>query len=186
MKFQCRILAESQLLSLTSSQVNNAGNGAGQGILAADLTTEDVERAFAANFFAALYTTQATLPYMPNQSRIVNIGTVVSRLNSLPGVAAYGAAKAAQDYLTGSFAHELGRGRGITVNTVAPGGTVTDAVGWFPDGELRTQVGTTLLGLTKLGARAGTPEEVADAVLLVVSEQARWITGQYIAASGGI
>jgi NAD(P)-dependent dehydrogenase (short-subunit alcohol dehydrogenase family) len=122
---------------------------------------------------------------MPRGASIVNIGTVVSHLTSLPGVAVYGASKAAQDYLTGALAKELGRTKGIRVNTVAPGGTSTDADGWYPAGEMRDEVSATLGGLTKLELRAGLPEEVADAVLFVVSNHARWITGQYIAVSGG-
>jgi NAD(P)-dependent dehydrogenase (short-subunit alcohol dehydrogenase family) len=72
------------------------------------------------------------------------------------------------------------------VNTVAPGPTNTDAASWFPEGELREEVGRKLAVGARLGRAAGDPEEVADAVLLVVSDAARWITGQYIAASGGI
>lgn len=129
---------------------------------------------------------QAVIPHMPSGGRIVNIGTIVSRLSNLPGLSLYGASKAAQDYLTGALAEELGRSKGITVNTIAPGGTATGAEGWYPEGEMRNAVGATLVGMTKLGARAGEPEEIADAVLLIVSHHARWITGQYIAVSGGV
>jgi len=168
--------------------VNNAGSGAGEGILIKDLPQADAEKAFAVNFFASLYVSQAVIPHMPQGGRIVNIGTIVSRLSNLPGVSVYGASKAAQDYLTGALALELGRSNGITVNTIAPGGTQTGAnqQNWYPEGEMRNLVGMTLLGMTKLGERAGKAEEVADAVLLVVSDHARWITGQYIAVSGGV
>lgn len=81
---------------------------------------------------------------------------------------------------------QLGPRQGITVNTVAPGPTKTDAVTWFPDNELRDEVSQKLAVGARLGRVAGDPEEIADAVLLVVSDAARWITGQYIAASGGI
>jgi NAD(P)-dependent dehydrogenase (short-subunit alcohol dehydrogenase family) len=72
------------------------------------------------------------------------------------------------------------------VNTVAPGPTVTDAAGWYPENELRADVMTKMAGASKSDKIAGTADEIADAVLLVVSEQARWITGQYVAASGGM
>jgi NAD(P)-dependent dehydrogenase (short-subunit alcohol dehydrogenase family) len=63
---------------------------------------------------------------------------------------------------------------------------MTDAVTWFPEGKLRDEVNQKMSVGARLGRVAGYPEEVADAVLLVVSNGARWITGQYIAASGGI
>ena len=167
-------------------QVNNAGAGTAQGKLATEVTQAEVERAFAINVFSGLYAVQAAVPHMPQGGRIVNVGSVVSRLTHLPGVALYGAAKAAQDYLTAALATELGQERGITVNTVAPGPTSTDAAGWFPAGEMRDEVGAALLGLTRLGRRPGRPDEVADAVAMLVSDQGRWITGQHISASGGI
>ncbi|KAK4044161.1 hypothetical protein C8A01DRAFT_43077 [Parachaetomium inaequale] len=166
--------------------INNAGAGTGQGKLLVDLAPEEVQKAFALNTFSTLYTAQAAAPHMPSGGRIVNIGTVVSRLNHMSGVAVYGASKAAQEYLTGALAAELGPRQGITVNTVAPGPTTTDAVNWFPEGELRDEINEKMTVATRLGRVAGDPKEVADAVLLVVSDAARWITGQYIAASGGI
>ncbi|KAK3294435.1 uncharacterized protein B0H64DRAFT_343800 [Chaetomium fimeti] len=166
--------------------INNAGAGTGQGKLLIDLTPEEVQKAFALNTFSTLYVAQAAAPYIPSGGRIVNIGTVVSRINNMPGVGVYGASKAAQEYLTAALAAELGPRQGVTVNTVAPGPTKTDAATWFPEGELRDEVNQKLSVGARLGRVAGDPEEVADAVLLVVSDAARWITGQYIAASGGI
>ncbi|GAB1319311.1 Versicolorin reductase [Madurella fahalii] len=166
--------------------INNAGTGTGQGTLLADLTPVDVQKAFALNTFSTLYTVQAALPYIPSGGRIVNIGSVVSKINNMLAVGVYGASKAAQDYLTAALAAELGSSEGITVNTVAPGPVKTDAASWFPDGELKDDVMRKLAVGARLGRVAGDPEEVADAVLLVVSNGARWITGQYIAASGGI
>jgi NAD(P)-dependent dehydrogenase (short-subunit alcohol dehydrogenase family) len=81
---------------------------------------------------------------------------------------------------------QLGPSKGITVNTVAPGPTQTDAGSWFPAGELRDGINQRMSTASRLGRVLGEPEEVADAVLLVVSDAARWLTGQYIAASGGI
>ncbi|KAK4109100.1 NAD(P)-binding protein [Canariomyces notabilis] len=167
-------------------KVNNAGCGAGQGKLITDLTPAEIQQAFAVNTFTTLYTVQAAVPYMPRGGRIVNIGSVVSRMHNMLGTGVYGASKAAQEYLTAALAAELGASRGITVNTVAPGPTKTDAATWFPAGELRDDVFRKLASGSRSGAVAGNVEDVADAVLLVVSEGARWVTGQYIAASGGI
>lgn len=165
--------------------VNNAGKGVGQGKDLVDLTPEEVYEAFAVNTFSTIFVSQAAIPHMADGGRIVNVGTVVSRL-ALPACSVYGASKAAQEYLTSALAIELGKSKGITVNTVAPGPTMTDAVTWFPDGPARDVVSQKLLNGAMLEERPAAPEEVADAVLLVVSSQARWVTGQYIAASGGI
>ncbi|KAK1836866.1 hypothetical protein QBC39DRAFT_247215 [Podospora conica] len=167
--------------------VNNAGSGSAQGVSIFDLTTADIERGFAANTYSTLYAVQAVAPHMPRGGRIVNIGSVISRVRNAPGLAVYGASKAAQEYLTGAMSFELGTTKGITVNTVAPGPVGnTDANDWYPDGDMKTDVGAKLVVGAKLGRVAGEVDEIADAVLLVVSEQGRWITGQYIAASGGI
>ncbi|EAQ87696.1 hypothetical protein CHGG_04315 [Chaetomium globosum CBS 148.51] len=174
------------VLTCPPPKVNNAGAGTGQGKLLVDLTPEEVQQAFALNTFSTLYVAQAAAPHMPSGGRIVNIGTVVSRMNNMPGVGVYGASKAAQEYLTAALAAELGPRQGITVNTVAPGPTNTDAASWFPENDLRDEVSQKLAVGARLGKVAGDPEEIADAVLLVVSDAARWITGQYIAASGGV
>ncbi|KAK4442086.1 hypothetical protein QBC34DRAFT_419278 [Podospora aff. communis PSN243] len=166
--------------------VNNAGSGGGQGTIFLDLKPEEVHSAFANNTFSTIYVTQAAVPYMPRGGRIVNVGSIVSRLSTLPGVSVYGASKAAQEFLTRALATEFGASKGITVNTVAPGPTVTDATGWYPDNEMKPDLVAKMAGASKADRMAGTAEEIADAVLLVVSEQARWITGQYVAASGGM
>lgn len=166
--------------------VNNAGGGTGQGKLFFELTPEEVQQAFSINTFSTLFATQAAVHHMPKGGRIVNIGSIVSRMTNLPGVSIYGASKAAQEFLTGVMATELGASKGITVNTVAPGPTATDAAGWFPEGELREEVVRKMVAAGRSDRVGGTPEEIADAVLLVVSDQARWLTGQYVAASGGM
>lgn len=73
------------------------------------------------------------------------------------------------------------------MNTVAPGPTAeTDAGTWFPDNDLKPEVFRRMAAEARMEKLAGTVEDVADAVLLLVSEHARWITGQYVAVSGGI
>ncbi|KAK0643824.1 hypothetical protein B0T16DRAFT_430269 [Cercophora newfieldiana] len=166
--------------------VNNAGGGTGQGTQFLDLTPDQVQHAFAVNTFSTIYATQAVVPHMPKGGRIVNIGSIVSRMSTLPAVSIYGASKAAQEYLTGALANELGASRGITINTISPGPTSTDAASWFQGDELKKELLLKMSLAVKADRMNGTPEEVADAVLLVVGEQARWITGQYIAASGGM
>lgn len=72
-----------------------------------DLTPEEVQQAFAINTFSTLFAVQAVVPFMPKGGRIVNIGSIVSRMSNMPGVSIYGASKAAQEFLTGALATEV-------------------------------------------------------------------------------
>jgi 3-oxoacyl-[acyl-carrier protein] reductase len=87
----------------------------------------------------------------------------------------YGASKAALEAFSRAAAVELGR-YGITVNIVAPGPIQT---GWIP-AELEPQIA----GETPLG-RVGQPGDIADVVVFLASEQARWVTGQLLWVGGG-
>jgi 3-oxoacyl-[acyl-carrier protein] reductase len=78
------------------------------------------------------------------------------------------------------LAHEVGA-RGITVNSVLPGATLTQALTSFAGQKfIDAEIARTPLG------RVGQPEDIADIVGFLVSEQARWITGQSIGAGGGM
>ncbi|OAP63313.1 hypothetical protein AYL99_02540 [Fonsecaea erecta] len=160
--------------------VNNAGGGALVPVLQA--TKEDVESIFAINVFASLYMTQAVVPVMPRGGRIVNIGSIASKMGMAP-IPLYAASKAAMDTLTYALAKELGQGHGITINTIAPGPVPTDGI---PKGPVADAVHNFLIPMTRAEERMGTVDDIADAVLLLTSEKSRWITGQFISASGGI
>jgi 3-oxoacyl-[acyl-carrier protein] reductase len=95
---------------------------------------------------------------------------------SFPGATAYLGSKGALEQYTKGLAQELAP-RGITVNTVSPGFTET---GMMTD-QFR-EVGIQLSPLKRLGL----PKDIADVVAFVVSEAARWLTGQNIHAGGGI
>jgi 3-oxoacyl-[acyl-carrier protein] reductase len=105
--------------------------------------------------------------------RIINISTDAAQV--FPGQITYGASKAAVEALTRSMAIEAGR-FGITVNCIAPGPTQT---GWI-DGDLEKSV----LSQIPLG-KLIEPADIANAILFLASEQARFITGQIIKVSGG-
>lgn len=94
-------------ISSKLQSVNNAGKGVGQGKDLVDLTPEEVYTAFAVNTFSTIFVSQAAIPHMAEGGRIVNVGTVVSRL-ALPACSVYGASKAAQEYLTSALAIEVG------------------------------------------------------------------------------
>ena len=78
---------------------------------------------------------------------------------------------------------QLGKGHGITINTVMPGPVGTDSL---PPGPQADFIKGLLVPLTRAEDRVGTVEDIADAVLLLSSEKSRWITGQTISVSGGI
>lgn len=184
--------------------VNNAADGSSQPLLEA--TPEHVQNSFGVNVFGPLYLIQAIVQIgkMPKGGRIINIGSVVSKMG-MALAATYAAAKAAQDSLTASFAGEvifflwysdmltnynrqLGFKYGITVNTLALGPIPTDTSKQYliaPDGT-PSDVHHSFVQMTRAEERIGTPEDVADAALLIASEKSRWITAQYISVSGGI
>lgn len=142
---------------------------------------QSLDAIFESIVYGPIFTIQAALPYMPRGGRIVNIGSIASKLG-MSGSAIYGAAKAAQDALTYSLAMELGRGHGVTINTVAPGPVDTDAL----PKNVADKLHGFLVPMTRVEERVGTQDDIADAVLLLASEKSRWITGQVISVSGGI
>ncbi|KAL4913231.1 hypothetical protein BDW62DRAFT_220833 [Aspergillus aurantiobrunneus] len=159
--------------------VNNAAGGAPHGVLQA--TRSSIDAVFAPIVHAPIFLLQAAISHMPRGGRVINIGSEASRLGMAP-IAIYGAAKAAQDALTYSMAMELGRSHGVTVNTVSPGPVDTEAL----PKEQADKVNRFLVPMTRAEERVGTVNDIADAVLLLVSEKSRWITGQVISVSGGI
>lgn len=105
--------------------------------------------------------------------RIINLST--SGSYCFPGEVSYGASKAALESYSRSAARELGP-VGITVNIVSPGPVQT---GWItPDLE------AALIPTTPLG-RIGQPDDIADVIVFLASEQGRWVTGQLIHVGGG-
>ncbi|KAK6828477.1 hypothetical protein PG987_011818 [Apiospora arundinis] len=114
---------------------------------------------------------------MPSGGRIINIGSIFSKMGTRD-TAIYDAAKAAQDRLNASWAGELGVSGGITVNTVAPGPVMTDMArtGLKTPKGTPTQLQLSLFSRTRAALCLGTVEDVGDAVLLLVPEKSRWIT----------
>ncbi|WP_110081037.1 SDR family oxidoreductase [Actinokineospora spheciospongiae] len=155
--------------------VNNAGTMGG---VEPEATTPDqFDRIFAVNAKAPFFTIQRALRIMPDGGRIVNISSGLTRVAN-PQEIAYAMSKGAVEQLARHFAKHLGP-RGITVNSVAPGITRNgNPVFDMP------QVVEQMARLSALG-RVGEPEDVADVVAFLVSEEARWITGAFVDASGG-
>jgi 3-oxoacyl-[acyl-carrier protein] reductase len=105
--------------------------------------------------------------------RIINLSTDAAQ--RFAGQIIYGATKATLEALTRSIAIETGP-LGITVNTVAPGPVQT---GWMTAEQEQRLAPSIPLG------RVGRPEDIADAIVFLASDQARWLTGQVIKVSGG-
>lgn len=128
---------------------------------------------------AAFHCCQAVLPGMRERRRgcIVAVSSTLSRRPG-EGFAAHTCAKAGLDGLMKALALELGP-LGIRVNVVAPGLTDTDATARLPQ-----QVKDWTARATPLG-RIAQPDDVAGAVLMLVSDAAGFVTGAYVAASGG-
>ncbi|KAF5232582.1 hypothetical protein FAUST_8614 [Fusarium austroamericanum] len=167
-------LVDETLKGFNADHVDILVNNAGVGMFGETLTANqsDITQAFDVNVKGPIFVAQAVVPVMPPGGRIINISSIASKLGD-DSVPIYGASKAAIDSLTWSWAKEWGRSKKITVNSVAPGPVTTDS---NPYEEFQKPS----IDITRASDRAGTPEDIADAVLLLVSEKARWITGQYI------
>ncbi|MET7395944.1 SDR family oxidoreductase [Dactylosporangium sp. NPDC005572] len=158
--------------------VNNAGIGRSAGL--EDLTEEGFDEVFAVNVRAPLFIVREGVRRLRDGGRIVNISSGAARL-AMPEILAYGATKGALDTLTLNLAKALGP-RGITVNSVAPGIVDTDVnAGWLRGNPAAQAHAASLAAL----GRVGQPEDIADIVAFVVSDDARWVTGRVIDATGG-
>jgi 3-oxoacyl-[acyl-carrier protein] reductase len=157
--------------------VNNTGIGHFGKV--SDATEQNFDDVFTANTKTPFLVTRSALQYLAAGARVINISSGASkRPGTLFGL--YAMAKAAVDAMTLALAAELGP-RGITVNTVAPGWTATDA-----NASARQDVATVshVESQTALG-RLGTPDDIARVVAFLASDDGGWVTGQYIEASGG-
>src|SRR5262249_52747844 len=141
------------------------------------LTAESIDRHFAVNARAiALMMAEFARRHAARGARwgrIINFSTDASQC--FPTEVNYAASKAALESLSRSAAAELGP-YGITVNIVSPGPIQT---AWITP-ELETEFAAT----TPL-RRVGAPDDVADVVVFLASEQARWLTGQLLYVGGG-
>lgn len=158
--------------------VNNAGHGDYAAF--AETTEAQFDRLVNVHFKGVFFLTQALLPLIADGGRIVNFSTGLTRL-SLPGYAAYAAAKGAVEVLTRYLAKQLGA-RGIAVNTVAPGAIETD----FGGGVVRDNpaLNQQLAQMTALG-RVGVPDDIGPMVASLLDTSNRWVTAQRIEVSGG-
>ncbi len=158
--------------------VNNAGIA--RDGLAVRMKQSDWDLVLDINLNGAFQCIQQVLPCMMRNrwGRIVNISSVVGQAGSA-GQANYAASKAGLIGLTKALAQEMAS-RGITVNAVAPGYIATDMTAVLPE-----EVKAKILASVPLG-RMGKPEDIANAVKFLTSEDAAYITGHVLAVNGGM
>jgi NAD(P)-dependent dehydrogenase (short-subunit alcohol dehydrogenase family) len=158
--------------------VNNAGAWVAKPF--ADTTDAEEARMFDVNVLSPLALTRLALPSLIRaKGSVVNVSSIVSS-GVMPGTVGYSASKAAVDQLTKVLAAELG-GKGVRVNAVAPGVTETDLTSAMLGDHATKQ---SVISQTPLG-RTGRPTDLARVALFLASEEAGWVTGQVVQATGG-
>jgi 3-oxoacyl-[acyl-carrier protein] reductase len=153
--------------------VANAGFVLGK--KAVDISEADYDAVFATNARGAFFTMQQGARRLRDGGRIVAISAAGTR-TWFPGMSLYLGSKGALEQFVRVFSRELGR-RNITVNAVLPGFTQTDMMGGGDHSGPASQ---------SPFKRIGAPREVAEMVAFLASERAQWVTGQCIAADGGV
>jgi NAD(P)-dependent dehydrogenase (short-subunit alcohol dehydrogenase family) len=156
--------------------VANAGIGRAASI--EDTTVEDFDELFAVNVRAPFFLVQQLLPVMCKGSNVVLLSSLVAHA-ALGKMPAYAATKGAVDTLVRHLAASLGE-RGIRVNAVAPGVVPTEMSNFAHTDEGRAFT----LGIQAL-KRMAEPADIADAIVFLASDQARWITGDTLHVDGG-
>jgi 3-oxoacyl-[acyl-carrier protein] reductase len=158
--------------------VNNSGVFAFSAL--EEITEESFHRQFNVNVLGLLLTTQAAARHLGEGGSVINIGSVVTRITP-PGSAIYTGTKGAVGAITGVLARELGP-RKIRVNAVNPGMVETE--GTHAAGFMGSDFHKDAIVKTPLG-RIGQPDDIASIVTFLASDDARWLTGEELVASGG-
>lgn len=149
--------------------------------LSLETTTEaDYDSLMDVNFKSPFFLIQNLDKLFRNNGRIINVTTGFATRLAAPNHVIYAASKAALGNMSRSLAPYFGP-RNITVNTVVPGYTLTDmSKDW-----LQNEEAAAFAKSQSVFHKIGTPEDIADAVALITSSEAHWITGQDIDATGG-
>ena len=144
------------------------------------VTEEDWDRVIEVNLKGTFNCCKAVAGIMKQQGygKIVNVSSIAGKMGDITSAPGYGPSKAGMDALTKTLARQLAQ-YGINVNGVAPHAIETEmSAQWSP--ERRKEI----IASIPLG-RLGKPEDVAEAVLFLVSEEASFITGEILDVNGG-
>jgi 3-oxoacyl-[acyl-carrier protein] reductase len=146
-----------------------------------ELTADQYRQMFDINVLGLLLTTQAAAKHLGEGGSIINISSAVT--SALPAASAvYTGTKGAVDAITGVLANELGP-RKIRVNAILPG--VVETEGTHTAGIAGSEMEAGFVSQTPLG-RVGQPDDIAQVAVFLASDDARWLTGEKITASGGL
>ncbi len=159
--------------------INNAGTGIYKPFL--ETTETDFDEMMNIHIKGVYFLTQKAVPLLNDRGGIINISSGLARF-SLPGSSAYGSMKSAVETFTKYLAKELGD-RKIRANVVAPGAVATD----FGGGENKTnEKKRGLISQNTALGRVGEPSDIGGIVAFMCTDDAKWINGQRIEASGGM
>jgi len=161
--------------------VNNAG-GLGRRALLGELTEELIDDTLRLNFTSVLLMCQAVIPHMVErgEGRVINISSIAGHNGGAPTTPHYGPAKAAVSDLARTLTKEFA-GKGVTINSVAPGIIANR----FHEDHTPPELFHRMVAAVPLG-RAGTNEDVAGAVAFLASPAAAYVTGEVIHVNGGL
>ena len=143
------------------------------------ITEEQYRRIFDVNVLGVLLTTRAAVKHLGEGGSVINISSNVT-IGLWPRLAIYAGSKGAVDVITGVLAKELGPHK-IRVNAINPGLVETDG----SSAGLNSQFKEMIVAQTPLG-RAGQPDDIAALAVFLASDDARWLTGEKLLATGGL
>lgn len=146
-----------------------------------EVSEDHYRRLFDVNVLGVLLATQAAGKHLGEGGTVINISSAITHVHT-PNAAVYAGTKGAVNAITGVLANELAPRR-IRVNAVSPGYVETE--GTHTAGVAGSEMEAGIVAQTPLG-RAGQPEDIARVVTFLASEDAGWLTGEVVTASGGI
>jgi NAD(P)-dependent dehydrogenase (short-subunit alcohol dehydrogenase family) len=152
----------------------------------AETTDEEIDELFYTNLSSTTRLIKQALPHLEaSKGNIVIVSSTASRYTLVPSqkLSVYGASKAGLNQLARTLAPELGP-LGIRINVVAPGLTRGEYSGESLDLEADAATRDWIASVTALG-RMGEPRDIAQSIMFLASDQAAWVTGQILDASGG-
>jgi len=144
-------------------------------------TEEQYRKMFDVNVLGTLLTTKAAVPHLGEGASVINISSAVTSV-LMPESAVYTGTKGAVDAITGVLANELGP-RKIRVNAINPG--VVETEGTHAAGFVGSEFETGIVAQTPLG-RTGRPDDIGSIAVFLASDDAGWLTGEKLTASGGL